>query len=48
MNHWTAGAGWLDLLGLVAVVSSLAFLNVAPTGLSPVRNPVSQYGITRY
>ncbi|HUY67508.1 MAG TPA: DUF998 domain-containing protein [Acidimicrobiales bacterium] len=48
MNHLTAAGGWLDLLGLVAAVSSLVFLHFAPTGLSPMRNPVSQYGITPY
>jgi hypothetical protein len=42
MNHWTTGAAWLDVLGLIAAVSSLVFLHFAPAGLSPVRNPVSQ------
>ncbi len=48
MSHLTAGAGWVDILGLGAAVSSLVFLHLAPTGLSPGHNPVSQYGITPY
>lgn len=41
-------AGIVALAGLAVVVASLAYLHLAPTGLSPVRNPVSQYGITPY
>jgi hypothetical protein len=41
-------AGAVALVSLVATVGSLAYLHVAPTGLSPIRNAVSQFGITRY
>jgi hypothetical protein len=41
-------AGIVALLGLAATVISLAYLHVAPTGLSPVHNAVSQYGITPF
>jgi len=41
-------AGVIALIALAAVVGSLAYLNLAPTGLSPIRDPVSQYGITAY
>jgi Protein of unknown function (DUF998) len=41
-------AGVIALLALAATVASLAYLHLAPTGLSPVRNAVSQYGITPY
>ncbi|MGH9127487.1 MAG: DUF998 domain-containing protein [Acidimicrobiales bacterium] len=41
-------AGVLSLLGLMVVVGSLGYLHLAPTGLSPVRNAVSQYGITSF
>jgi hypothetical protein len=44
----TAAAGVIALLALVATVASLAYLHLAPTGLSPVRNAVSQYGITPF
>jgi hypothetical protein len=40
--------GWLDLAGLTAAVVSLTYLHLAPTGLSPLRNAVSQFGITEY
>jgi hypothetical protein len=39
-------AGAISLAALAAVVASLGYLHLAPTGLSPIRNPVSQYGIT--
>lgn len=42
-----AGAA-LIVAGLVIGVAALVVLHVLPTGLSPVRNAVSQYGITRY
>lgn len=32
----------------MVVVASLSYLNLAPTGLSPIRNAVSQYGITPF
>jgi hypothetical protein len=41
-------AGIVALAALVVVVASLGYLHVAPTGLSPLRNAVSQYGITSY
>jgi len=41
-------AGAIALAALAAVVASLGYLHLAPTGLSPVRNAVSQYGITRF
>jgi len=44
----TVIAGIIALLGVAAVVASLAYLHFAPTGLSPVRNAVSQYGITTF
>ena len=39
-------AGAIALVALGGVLASLGYLHLAPTGLSPVRNPVSQYGIT--
>ena len=41
-------AGVIALAALAVVVGSLAYLHLAPTGLSPVRNAVSQYGISRF
>ena len=41
-------AGVISLLALAAVVVSLGYLHLEPTGLSPVRNAVSQYGITSF
>jgi hypothetical protein len=41
-------AGLIALLALAATVASLAYLHLEPTGLSPIRNAVSQYGITRF
>lgn len=41
-------AGIVSLVGLAGVVGSLGYLHLAPTGLSPVANAVSQYGITEY
>lgn len=38
----------LTLIGVVAAVAALVALHVLPTGLSPVRDPVSAYGISRY
>lgn len=40
--------GIVALAGLVTAIASLAWLHLQPTGLSPLRNPVSQYGITKY
>jgi hypothetical protein len=36
----------IALLGVVVCLGCLVYLHVAPTGLNPVRDPVSQYGIT--
>ncbi len=43
-----AAAGVTALLALAVTVASLGWLHVEPTGLSPVRNAVSQYGITPF
>jgi hypothetical protein len=43
-----AAVGVIALLALAVVVASLAYLHLEPTGLSPVRNAVSQYGITSF
>ncbi len=44
----TAAAGAVALIGLATVVASLGWLHLEPTGLSPLRNAVSQYGITPF
>jgi hypothetical protein len=44
----TAAAGTIALAALAVVVVSLGYLHLEPTGLSPVRNAVSQYGITSF
>ena len=41
-------AGVIALAALAVTVGSLAYLHIEPTGLSPLRNAVSQYGITPY
>jgi len=41
-------AGGVALAALIVVVGALVYLHIAPTGLSPVRNAVSHYGITRF
>jgi hypothetical protein len=41
-------AGVIALLALAVVVASLGYLHLKPAGLSPVRNAVSQYGITSF
>ena len=38
----------LVVAGVAVGVVALAVLHLVPTGLSPVRSPVSQYGITRF
>jgi len=43
-----AAAGLIALLALAVTAASLGYLHLAPTGLSPVRNAVSQYGITPF
>ena len=48
MDRIALAGGWLDLAGLTAAVVSLTYLHLAPTGLSPLRNAVSQFGITEY
>jgi hypothetical protein len=40
--------GLVSLAGVAGVIGSLGYLHLAPTGLSPVHNAVSQYGITEY
>jgi uncharacterized protein DUF998 len=44
----TSVSGVVALVCLAANVASLVYLHLAPTGLSPVRNAVSHYGISRY
>jgi hypothetical protein len=46
MSSAVAMAGVVALVGIALAVAALIYLHVAPTGLSPLRNPVSQYGIT--
>jgi hypothetical protein len=41
-------AGILLALGGAGTLLSLVVVHVLPTGLNPLRDPVSQYGITRY
>ncbi len=41
-------AGIIALVALAATVASLVWLHLQPTKLSPIRDPVSQYGITGY
>ncbi|MGH2888163.1 MAG: DUF998 domain-containing protein [Solirubrobacteraceae bacterium] len=41
-------AGAISLVALAVVLGSLGWLHRAPTRLSPVRDPVSQYGISAY
>lgn len=41
-------AGVISLIALIAVVGALGYLHTVPSGLSPVRNAVSQYGISEY
>ena len=36
------------LVGLLATVASLVYLHLVPSGLSPLHNAVSQYGISAY
>ncbi|MEJ1231139.1 MAG: DUF998 domain-containing protein [Galbitalea sp.] len=40
--------GGIAIAGLVVTLASLVYLHIAPTGLSPVKNAVSEYGISRY
>lgn len=48
MGDIVAVAGGIALAGVAATVASLVYLHLAPTGLSPVHNAVSHYGITAY
>ena len=41
-------AGACSLAGTAAAVGALVYLHLSPTGLSPLRNAVSQYGISAY
>ena len=41
-------AGIIALVALAATVTSLGWLHLQPAKLSPIRDPVSQYGITGY
>ena len=43
-----AVAGVIALIALAATLVSLAYLHLEPTGLSPLHNAVSQYGITPF
>ena len=43
----TTLAGVIALVALGTVIASLGYLHLAPTGLSPVRNAVSQSGLPR-
>jgi Protein of unknown function (DUF998) len=43
-----AVSGVIALIALAGTIGALSYLHLAPTGLSPVRNAVSQYGITAY
>jgi hypothetical protein len=38
----------IALLGVAVCLGCLVWLHVSPTGLNPLRDPVSQYGITDY
>jgi len=44
----TSVVGVLALLALATVLGALGYLHLEPTGLSPVCNAVSQYGITTF
>lgn len=45
-----AAEAWagVELGATACALAAMIVLHALPTGLSPVRNPVSQYGITRY
>jgi len=43
-----AGLGAVTLVGVSVAVVTLIVLHAVPTGLSPVRDAVSRYGITQY
>ena len=41
-------AGIVALVALATVIGALGHLHLEPTGLSPIRDPVSQYGISGF
>jgi hypothetical protein len=41
-------AGGVALVGVAIAIASLVYLHLASTGLSPLHNAVSQYGISKY
>jgi hypothetical protein len=41
-------AAAISLIALIGVAVALGYLHVVPTGLSPIHNAVSQYGITEH
>jgi hypothetical protein len=43
-----SAAGVIALVGVGGTIAALGALHAVPTGLSPLHNAVSQYGITRY
>jgi hypothetical protein len=44
----TSWGGLLTLVAIAITTLSLVVLHVVPSGLKPLRDPVSQYGITRF
>lgn len=44
----THGYAVVTLAGVVTMVAALGFLHLVRTGLSPLRDPVSGYALTRY
>jgi hypothetical protein len=48
VSHAEVAAGVTCLAATAVGVGAMVVLHVLPTGLSPMRNAVSQYGITRY
>ncbi|MES2169948.1 MAG: DUF998 domain-containing protein [Actinomycetota bacterium] len=40
--------GIIAIVGVAVTIASLGYLHIAPTGLSPIRNAVSEYGISPY
>ena len=44
----THAAAALSLAGTVGCCACLVYLHLAPTGYSPVRDPVSAYGVGQY
>jgi hypothetical protein len=48
VSHAEVAAGVTCLAATAVGVGAVIVLHILPTGLSPMRNAVSQYGITRY